>query len=76
MYIDFDIEGMYMYHDILLHASGSSINEPPSQETDSCTLGDELRFFTGADFPPPLGCDKKHALKFLVNSKEKILPTA
>lgn len=48
----------------------------PAQQIDCCTLGDVLVFFTGADYPPPMGFQKKTELKFLDNEKEKILPIA
>ena len=46
------------------------------KQIDGCTLGDVLSFFSGADYPPPLGFNKKPQLQFLANEGKKILPTA
>ena len=47
-----------------------------AEEVDDCSLGDILVFFSGADYPPPMGFHKNPRLKFLEHNKHTILPTA
>ena len=71
------LEGMYMYvhilHDMTLYIISFTLI---AQQIDSCTLGEVLIFFFGADYPPPLGFLTKAHLKFLECEKGRGLPTA
>ena len=71
------LEGMYMYvhilHDMTLYILSFTLI---AQQIDSCTLGEVLIFFSGADYPPPLGFLTKAHLKFLECEKGRGLPTA
>ena len=67
------LEGMYMYvhilHDMTLYIISFTLT---AQQIDSCTLGEVLIFFSGADYPPPLGFLKKAQLKFLECEKGRV----